>query len=779
MAISLDASTPALVTTPLNNTSLTLATASFSPPAGSLVVIAVTIGYDTSPGGAGPTVTVADSGSVSYTAGPKIFDTAAEGTYFFQHYYTTAPGSITVTATRTTETSEGAMYNIKTYVLDGASPIQTGAATATNDNTAGTGTALTQAITPTVVGSWVMASVTTSGGSTALTISGITQDNINNDASDGETCAFGHAVTSATTSETIGWTTGSGVFFALALWEILPASSGAAPMLPQNQNYRKTQRYHGNRRRQPMQILHAQILTVNAGLATGTGAAQGEDNSSFGWGETPGLTSGTGAAQAVGGGLTTGLSTGTGAAQFAGPALTPALATGTSAAQAPGSGLTIGLASGTGTAQAPGLGLTIGLATGAGTALGEDNSSFGYGLTPALATGTGTAQTPENGLGGNAGLASGTGAANAPNLGLTPGLSSGTGAAQAVGGGLTTGLSTGTGTAQFAGPALTPGIASGTGTAQVPGSGFTSGLASGTGTAQAPGSGLTPGLATGTGAALTPLANQAGQPAAPMQQVKSYTLMRSRRALGRQQPMQAFQTQSYTVTAGLATSTGAAQAPGTGLTPGLATGTGTSQPPTYQSTRVPLNLGGSATPEFPYNGTLTELNYGGSVSYGNLLGGSVTPVNTLGGSVTPVEPYGGTATVPSSTLGGTVGYGNTLGGSLIGWTMQQVNLTLAENNDESVNFAVTSNSSALDISTATINVYFKTAAGTTDGAALMFSSGGGSPAITITNGPGGLCTLAIPHSDLYPETYTFYRLDVVFSGLQNTAIYGNITWITL
>jgi BppU N-terminal domain len=111
--------------------------------------------------------------------------------------------------------------------------------------------------------------------------------------------------------------------------------------------------------------------------------------------------------------------------------------------------------------------------------------------------------------------------------------------------------------------------------------------------------------------------------------------------------------------------------------------------------------------------------------------------------------------------------------------MQQIALTLAENNDETVNVAITSSGSPLNLTGATINMYLKTAAGTPDGGATLLSSAGGSPAITITNPSGGLCTVAIPRADLTAETNTFYRIDVVFSGLQNTAIYGSITWITL
>lgn len=120
-----------------------------------------------------------------------------------------------------------------------------------------------------------------------------------------------------------------------------------------------------------------------------------------------------------------------------------------------------------------------------------------------------------------------------------------------------------------------------------------------------------------------------------------------------------------------------------------------------------------------------------------------------------------------------------LGATLTGWTMQTAPLNLNEFNDVSISIAVTSNGSPLNLTGATLNLLLKTKAGTPDANALTFSSGGGSPAITITNAASGLATCLIPAADLSAETYFFYRLDVVSSGLTNTALYGPITWTTL
>jgi hypothetical protein len=110
--------------------------------------------------------------------------------------------------------------------------------------------------------------------------------------------------------------------------------------------------------------------------------------------------------------------------------------------------------------------------------------------------------------------------------------------------------------------------------------------------------------------------------------------------------------------------------------------------------------------------------------------------------------------------------------------MIAVALTLGEFDDTSVNLAfTTTGGGALDISTATIDVYLKTAAGILDSDASTkhYSSTGGSPAITITNGPGGLATCQIPAADIVSAGFTFWKAVVTIGGKRNTAMYGNVT----
>ena len=112
--IKIDASTPAAVDT-TGSTSLTVATASFSPPANSTVVVGFGIEFDTGETSA-PTVSCADSLSNSYGAGPSAYDGQAGGCWLFSHYYASAPGSITVTVTRSSQTSDTALLDLAVLV---------------------------------------------------------------------------------------------------------------------------------------------------------------------------------------------------------------------------------------------------------------------------------------------------------------------------------------------------------------------------------------------------------------------------------------------------------------------------------------------------------------------------------------------------------------------------------------------------------------------------------------------------------------------------------------
>jgi hypothetical protein len=267
--ITLDASTPAAVDN-VSSVSTTATTASFSPPANSMVVVAVDVGLLSS--NATMTMTLADSLSNSYTAGPNIWAFSNNGVWYFTHYYSSAPGSITLTATRSFA-GQG-LFSVKTMVLNGANSNQSGAAAPSA--TSGNNATLESSITPTQLSSWCFA--TTSSNALAGTAAGLTEDHNFHDGTNGALATLGHVNTSSLSPETIGWTATASVFWAWAGLEILPASPGGG-------------------------------LTVSAGLATATGTAL-DSSGGMAVGITSTLATGTGTSLAPAVGLTPGLATG-------------------------------------------------------------------------------------------------------------------------------------------------------------------------------------------------------------------------------------------------------------------------------------------------------------------------------------------------------------------------------------------------------------------------------------------------------------------------------------
>lgn len=228
MPILQDSSTPAAVDVQ-GSTGGTWATASFSPPANSMVVIVATVGYLSA--SSAPTVTCADSNAVAYTAGPAIFDTQYAGAYVFSHFYSSAPGPITITVTRTVALGQ-AMLDLTPYVLTGANSVQTGAATLTFSTTT-PGTVFNRSFTPTTPGSWciVGASIgnSQSGAPTAVNV---TTDHYFSENTDVVAVAAGHFVTGTPSATNLGWTWASTSDYAWAALEILPLTGSATPALP-------------------------------------------------------------------------------------------------------------------------------------------------------------------------------------------------------------------------------------------------------------------------------------------------------------------------------------------------------------------------------------------------------------------------------------------------------------------------------------------------------------------------------------------------------------------
>lgn len=223
MAIALDGSTPASATTATGSSATTITTGSFSPPANSMVVVMVNVGYG--PTGSNPSVTVTDSNSNSFTAGSTAFDGSYDYSGLFYHYYTNAPGSITITATRTTGITCG--WAVYPYVLTGASNVVGASNNTTNTNTS----SMTGSITTTVTGSWVLLTSSTGNSGLTYTPNGSTttitslQDN-----TDGEFLLQGKQTSATGTpgATTLGWTTTQNTFMSWAALEIVPSTTSGA-----------------------------------------------------------------------------------------------------------------------------------------------------------------------------------------------------------------------------------------------------------------------------------------------------------------------------------------------------------------------------------------------------------------------------------------------------------------------------------------------------------------------------------------------------------------------
>lgn len=225
MAISLDASTPASPTTASGSTSTVLTTGSFSPPANSMCVVMVNIGY--SPTGSNPSPTVNDSNNNTYTSAVSVFDTTYDYTGLFYFFYTNAPGSVTITVTRGTSTR--CSWSVYPYVLDGASSV-IGAHASTSSSSSGT--TFTGSITTTTSGSWVLLNTTIGTGSITLSANGSTTTvGSFQSSSDGETLYQGKQTSATGTpgATTLGWTGsgGSGDFAWTAL-EIIPSTTSGS-----------------------------------------------------------------------------------------------------------------------------------------------------------------------------------------------------------------------------------------------------------------------------------------------------------------------------------------------------------------------------------------------------------------------------------------------------------------------------------------------------------------------------------------------------------------------
>jgi hypothetical protein len=195
--------------------------------------------------------------------------------------------------------------------------------------------------------------------------------------------------------------------------------------------------------------------------------------------------------------------------------------------------------------------------------------------------------------------------------------------------------------------------------------------------------------------------------------------------------------------------------------------------PGFFPAHPPLQLGGTAVDHI-INGTAVLTAFNGTLAVMSINGSESTLI--YNGTALVVDPHRN-GTVSVSAINGTVTE-TSYNATEVFWGMIAANLTLGEFDDSSVNLAfTTSGGGALDLTSATVDVYLKTAAGVldTDASTKHYSSTGGSPAITITNPTGGLATVQIPHVDIVNASLAFWKATVTIGGLRNTAMFGTVT----
>lgn len=230
--LSKDASTPAVADS-TGNTSGSVTSASFSPPAGSLLVAVVNVTYKATVSTA-PTLTVTDSKGGTWTEGPNAYDTHFDGSAVFERYLSAAPGSMTVSFSTSNHSQAG--LSLAVEVVDGAASSQAGAGQSATGFGGGAGPGDESSITTTQAGSLVFVGSGWSTDGSQLTPDSATttlQDYV--DSTDITQMLTGQsAATTTPGAETLGWRGTVSEYSSWAAQEVLPAAScggggGTAP----------------------------------------------------------------------------------------------------------------------------------------------------------------------------------------------------------------------------------------------------------------------------------------------------------------------------------------------------------------------------------------------------------------------------------------------------------------------------------------------------------------------------------------------------------------------
>lgn len=105
-------------------------------------------------------------------------------------------------------------------------------------------------------------------------------------------------------------------------------------------------------------------------------------------------------------------------------------------------------------------------------------------------------------------------------------------------------------------------------------------------------------------------------------------------------------------------------------------------------------------------------------------------------------------------------------------------ISLNENNDEVVNVVITTNSptdgTILDLTGKTVEAYLKMSAATADGDGATWMGSTATTGVTITDGPAGKASVAIPAASV-TTAMKWWRVDVLSAGKRKTAVYGVVT----
>lgn len=223
MGITQDASTPAVAQNATASGNATATTASFSPPAGLLLVAIISVDY----GGTLSSITCTDSGSHSWTQ--KVSNIPASthnaGAIFELQLPPAAVGSITVSGASSGASVNGASVQTQVLVLGGAATVQTSAATGTGGSSTSQSSG-SASVTTTLNGSWVVIGGAVNTPETTVTPNGNTVTITNwQDATGGDTVLSGKQASPTGTpgATAFGWSWTTASTWAFAAAEILPA----------------------------------------------------------------------------------------------------------------------------------------------------------------------------------------------------------------------------------------------------------------------------------------------------------------------------------------------------------------------------------------------------------------------------------------------------------------------------------------------------------------------------------------------------------------------------